>query len=128
MDPFPVLELPGLEYGIVSGPEYPERIVPESGSAQLLFTPEIKGGLGYRWTPRFVQTYVGVETTLRINTSLADKGGYELAPVVTGTALVINADIVSPRLPGLFLRVGGAAGNIGQASHIQAGIALGLLI
>jgi len=98
-----------------------------SGGGQVwVITPLARGGLGYRWHPRSVQTYIGIDMLLRFNQSLAAQTAYDGPSVVTGLALCLNFDIVTPKVPGVFLRVGGSLGTIATDTFIEGGVKIGL--
>ena len=96
------------------------RIKDADGSnAHWVLTPQLRGSLGARIRPRFVHPYLGVTILVRFDQNL-DRG------VVFGAAIAGNFDIVSPRLPGWFLRVGGSVGSIDQDGFVEAGAKVGI--
>ena len=91
------------------------------GTGNMLITAEFSGGFGYRWRPRFVQTYVGVALHGRTRANaLGDRTGryaivtlpdgtQDTSPLDTAIGVEANIDIVTPRIPALFFRLGGSA-------------------
>jgi len=107
---------------------------------KLLATPNLTGGLGYRWRPRFVQTYVGLALHFRTRAKAlgeitgrfpivtnAETGEATALPVDSGLGIDVNVDIVTPRLPSLFFRVRGSAAYYASGSRtFSLGAGLGL--
>lgn len=83
---------------------------------QLVATPELVGGFGYRWRPRILQTYVGLSLRYRTRALALGKNTDRVpliqdaeSPLDTALGIEVDIDIVSPRLPTLYFRVGGSA-------------------
>jgi len=92
------------------------------GGGQLFAAPELVGGFGYRWRPRVLQTYVGLALRYRTRARAlgditgrfpliqdAETGTATVSPLDTALGIDVNIDIVTPRLPTLYFRVGGSA-------------------
>ena len=99
------------------------------GSGKWVVTPQVRGHVGYRWHPRFVQTFVGAGLNLRFNGPLKAQTDFDGNAVTYGAEVIVNMDIVSPKLPGFFLRVGGSLGNAGPtATYIRGDLLIGFSI
>ena len=126
---------PGGNFSVRVGPGFTpnagvalstHRLDGASGGKVWVITPLIRGGLGYRWHPRSVHTFIGIDMLLRFNQSLAAQTTYSGPAMGTGLAICLNFDIVSPKIPGFFLRIGGSAGTIATDTFIEAGAKIGL--
>ena len=82
-------------------------------------TPQLRAGLGVRFRTRIVQPFLGLGVQMRFDKNIGRE-------TVFGAALLANLDIVSPRFPGLFLRVGGSIGGVDRAGFVEAGVKLGI--
>ncbi len=110
------------------------------GDGKLLATPDLTGGLGYRWRPRFVQTYVGLALHFRTRAKAlgeitgrfpvgtnADTGEARALSVDSGLGFDAIVDIVTPRLPSLYFRLRASAAYYASGSRtFTLGAGLGL--
>ena len=92
-----------------------------TGESRWAVTPQLRVCLGSRFRPRFVHPYLGINVLARFDQNLG-RG------VVFGVAMVGNIDIVLPRLPGWFLRIGGSLGNIDENLFVEGGAKIGIRI
>ena len=116
-----------------------------SGGGKVVVAPELCGSFGYRWRPRFVQTFVGAALRGRFNAlalgevtgrypvySDADNdgdGAADPSDLDLGLGLDVIIDIVTPRLPVLFFRIEGSVTFYTSASRATSvGAGLGLRI
>ena len=90
-----------------------------TGESRWAVTPQLRVCLGSRFRPRFVHPYLGINVLARFDQNLG-RG------VVFGVAMVGNIDIVLPRLPGWFLRIGGSLGNIHENLFVEGGAKVGI--
>jgi len=90
-----------------------------TGGSRWAVTPQLRVSLGSRFRPRFVHPYLGVHVLARFDQNLG-RG------VVFGVAMAGNIDIVLPRLPGWFLRIGGSLGNIDENLFLEVGAKVGI--
>ncbi len=91
----------------------------DGGGNSWYVTPQLRAGLGVRFRTRIVQPFLGLGVQMRFDKNIGRE-------TVFGAALLANLDIVSPRFPGLFLRVGGSVGGVDRAGFIEAGVKLGI--